>query len=50
MSEHVARVAKDLTKKGIHISCAKLGTMAVLTGKYLLTVMKRMLKELCPKD
>jgi len=50
MSLHLARVATDLAKQGIQISCAKLGTTKILPGKCLLTVMKLMLKELCQKD
>jgi hypothetical protein len=50
MSPHLARIAKDLAKKGVQISCAKLGTTTILPGKCLLTFMKRMSKELCPKD
>jgi hypothetical protein len=43
MSQHLARVAKGLAKKGIQIHCAKLRTTSNLPGKCLLTVMKRML-------
>ena len=50
MSQNLTRAAKDLAKKGIQISCAKLGTTTLLQGKCSLTVMKRKLKELCPKE